>query len=62
MNILNDEMKGHYNVVYSPDDGGYYVEFWDKDIKDPPVFRTKPEAYDWAAKNGGTVDHTQPRK
>lgn len=46
-------MEGYYSVTYSPDDGGFYAEFWEKNLMSP-VFPSAMEAQQWAIKHGGT--------
>jgi len=49
--------KGHADLVYSPDDGGYYADLlWKKKI-DCPIFNSQQEAKSWAEKHGATHFH-----
>jgi len=51
------EFKGHFEIVYSPDDGGYYADMWEDPDIDSPICPTAWEAKEWALKNGGMVEH-----
>lgn len=54
------EFKGHADIVYSPDDGGYYADLlWDRNA-DCPIFDTDAQARQWAAKQGAVHFHINP--
>jgi hypothetical protein len=56
--IKMSDFTGHFTIVYSPDDGGYYVDRW-WTRRDSPIFRLRSEAVTWAIKHGGTTEHAQ---
>lgn len=56
---IHEDMMGHYSVVYSPDDAGYYAELWWTD-ETSPVMTHEHEAVKWAKDHGGTVRHKSP--
>ena len=52
------------DIVHSPDDGGWWVQLWEraldgkiteKTIPDSPIFPTAAKAEAWARKQGSTV-------
>ena len=54
----------HADLIYSPDDGGYYATLWDLDgddvtqiDRDCPIYLTVNKAADWARRMGATVLH-----
>jgi hypothetical protein len=48
------DFAGWYDIVYSPDDGGYYADLlWDRDV-DSPIYSSPAKAEAWAKKKGGT--------
>lgn len=57
MDKLSD-LKGHYRIVYSPDDGGYYADlWWRRGSRSAPVYPAAEKARAWARKHGGTDEH-----
>jgi hypothetical protein len=54
---IEKEMMGHYEIVYSPDDGGFYASMWWDNTIDSPIFRNSVLARDWAKKHGGETEH-----
>lgn len=55
------EMMGHYSVVHSPDDDGYYADMWWDNTLDSPVFLSPYAADDWAKEHGGVTRHRASR-
>lgn len=53
-----ETLKGHYELVYSPDDGGWYAELW-WNQKQSPVYKSKAMARNWAIESGGEHDHSK---
>jgi hypothetical protein len=53
------DFTGHYTIVYSPEDGGYYVDRW-WIRRNSPTFNLRSEAVTWALNHGGTTEHAQP--
>ena len=54
MDATDIDLTGCYDVVYSPDDGGWYADLlWDRKITSP-TFSTQTKANAWALKKGGT--------
>lgn len=50
---IEREMIGYFDIVYSPDDGGFYADMiWDNTI-DCPIFDSEKKAESWARRNGG---------
>jgi hypothetical protein len=48
------ELEGCYDIVYSPDDGGYYADLlWNRKAS-CPIYPTRAKADAWARKRGGT--------
>ena len=56
-----DKLFGHYEVVYSPDEGGWYSQLWwrDGDNDTSPLFDRKEKARSWARERGGEVEHNK---
>jgi len=61
INFDRDLFYGHYSIVYSPDDGGWYAELWwkeqDNEVCMSPIFSSKAKAKAWAIEQGGTIEH-----
>ena len=56
-----EELKGHYTIVYSPDDEettgkGFYADLW-WNGETSPLFKTELAANVWAVKRGGHSKH-----
>jgi hypothetical protein len=49
---MTDEAGTCYDLVFSPDDGGWWVDFPFEDA-DSPVFQQQQDADDWAKAHGG---------
>ena len=44
-----------YDIVYSPDDGGFYARLlWKRRGDTSPIYKTRAGALAWAIKKGGT--------
>lgn len=50
------EFAGHYDLVYSPDDGGWYILMLETD-RTSPTYATAEKAHAWAKKHGGVTEH-----
>ena len=52
------ELTGHYDVVYSPDDGGWYAQlWWNEEIS--PIYSKQRDAIAWGQENGGRYLHVR---
>lgn len=48
---------GHFEIVYSPDDGGFYASMWWDNTIDCPIFKNSIQARAWANRHGGQIEH-----
>lgn len=55
--MIKTSLIGHFRVVYSPDDDGYYADMWWDDTLDCPVYQLPEQARRWALKHGGKWEH-----
>ena len=45
--------NGYFDIVYSPDDGGWYADLLFSRTVDCPIYDSRAEAEEWARHNGG---------
>ena len=48
------DLTGCYDLVYSPDDGGWYADLLWKRRINCPIYPSRAKADAWAQKHGGT--------
>lgn len=52
-NDMASPENGYFDIVHSPDDGGWYADLLFNKHTDPPIFDSDLKAIGWAARNGG---------